>query len=579
MNQSAPLGVCILSQIKPNQPNCGYHSNYITEVLEHAGLPFVQIPATNLTALPAELKILITVGEATLEDAAATALREFVRNGGSWLSLGSVCGLEEVHGVRTVPSPGYNDREFVYAQSTLGEGYLQPVESHPVLAHLNINLHYYNGIVVKVLSSHAKVLAATQNSHGQKCEAPALVESTFGDGNTLFLAADAIGAIVRISQGTTVIADGIPAPDGSAPTADGVLKCDDGLALDWHFDRQETPGVPGLKGFFEPIADQWREVILRGVFYLAHKAGVALPMLWLYPRNLPALAHLSHDTDGNDAALGERLLEEVNKAGIHSTWCVIPEGYPKELIEKIKNDGHELATHYNALDNPWSEEEFAAQCERLKVLFGEQPVSNKNHYTRWEGGTEFFDWCYRQNLQLDQTKGPSKIGEVGFTFGSAQLAFPLGDNGEIHPVLEQPLHTQDLVIFAPPQIIPPMLDAVEKHHGVLHVLFHPAHIAKPGVADSLHDTVKQAIDRGLEWMTARELNAWERARRNAKLQAQFTEKDTAPKVLLTVPKPLADATILVLGHHQTVEINGEKYAAQPSTRWGFEFSAVTLGTQ
>jgi hypothetical protein len=579
MNQSSPLGVCVLSQIKPNQPNCTYHSNYITEVLEHAGLPFAQIDAKNLAALSPDLKILITVGEAALDDAAATALREFVQDGGSWLSLGSVCGLDEVHCVQVVPSPGYNDREFVYTHSTLGEGYLQPAEKHPVLAHLNINLHYYNGIVVKVLSSHAKVLATTQNAHGQKSEAPALVESTFGSGSTLFLAPDVIGAIVRISQGTTVIADGIPAPDGSAPTADGVLKCDDGLALDWHFDRQEVPGVPGLKGFFEPVADQWREVILRGIFYLANKTNVALPMLWLYPRNLPALAHLSHDTDGNYAALGARLLEEVNKAEIYSTWCVIPEGYPKELIEQIKNDGHELATHYNAIDNPWSEEEFAAQCARLKVLFGEQPVSNKNHYTRWEGGTEFFDWCQRQKLQLDQTKGPSKIGEVGFTFGSAQLAFPLADNGEIHSVLEQPLHTQDLVIFAPPQIIPPLLDAVEKHHGILHVLFHPAHIAKPGVADSLHSAVQQAKDRGLEWFTAKQLNAWERARRKVKVQAEFTEKDAAPKVLLSAPEPLNGATILVLGHHQTVEIDGEQYAAQPSTRWGFEFSAVTLGME
>jgi hypothetical protein len=53
----------------------------------------------------------------------------------------------------------------------------------------------------------------------------------------------------------------------------------------------------------------------------------------------------------------------------------------------------------------------------------------------------------------------------------------------------------------------------------------------------------------------------------------------APKVLLSAPEPLSGATILVLGHHQTVEIDGEQYAAQPSTRWGFEFSAVTLGME
>lgn len=576
MNLTSALGVCVLTKLRPNQPNCTSHSHYITEILEHAGLPFSQI---ELSQLSPDLKLLVTVGEASLTEAESAALRDWVQNGGSWLSLGSVCGLGEVHGVQEVPSPGHGAREFIYPQSTLGEGYLQPSEKHPVLAHLNINLHYYNGIVVKVLSSAATVLATALNAHSHSTDVPALVESTFGSGHSLFVAPDAVGAVVRISHGTRITADGVPAPDGSAPTADGVLKCDDGLVLDWHFDRQEVPGVPGLKGFFEPVADQWREVILRGIFYLAAKAGVALPLLWLYPRNLPALAHLSHDTDGNDPALGVRLLDEVNKAKINSTWCVIPEGYPQELIEQIKKYGHELATHYNAIDHPWSEAEFTAQCEHLKVLFGEQPVSNKNHYTRWEGGTEFFDWCQRQHLQLDQSKGPSKLGEVGFTFGCAQLYFPLADNGEIHSVLEQPLHTQDLVTFAPPQIIPPMLDAIEKHHGVLHVLFHPAHIAKPGVADSMHDTIKQAKDRGLEWVTAKELNTWERARRKIKLQWQIAEKGTSPKVLLSAPEPLAGATILVLGHHQNIEIDGQLYAAQPSTRWGFEFSAVTLGME
>lgn len=579
MNQSSALGVCVLGKVTPNLPNCTSHSHYITEVLEHAGLPFARIEPEKLNELSPELRLLVTVGETLLDEAAAAALQQWVQNGGCWLSLGSICNLGAVHGVQQAPSPGYGERASIYPYSTLGEGYLQPVENHPVLAHLNINLHYYNGVVVKVLSSAATVLATTQNAHGHPGDVPAVVENTFGEGHTLFVAPDAVGAIVRISQGTTVTADGVPAPDGSAPTADGVLKCDDGLVLDWHFDRQEVPGVPGLKGFFEPVADQWRELILRGIFYLAAKAGVALPLLWLYPRNLPALAHLSHDTDGNDAALGARLLEEVNKAGINSTWCVIPEGYPKELIEDIKSSGHELATHYNAIDHPWSEEEFAAQCTRLKALFGEEPVSNKNHYTRWEGGTEFFDWCLRQNLELDQTKGPSKLGEVGFTFGSAQLYFPLADNGEIHPVLEQPLHTQDLIIFAPTEIIPPLLDAVEKHHGVLHVLFHPAHIAKPGVADSLHSTMQQATARGLEWFTARQLNAWERARRKVKLQWQFEGEDLAPQVRLVAPQPLAGATILVLGHHQNVEIDGQSYAAQSSTRWGFEFSAVTLGME
>jgi hypothetical protein len=578
MNHQSTLGVCIFDKTKRNFPDCNSHRQYIFEILEHAGLPFMQIQPETLSELLPELKLLVTVGDAQLEDSFLKAIRKWVQQGGAWLSLGSICDLGDVHGVQSVSSPGYRGKPFAYEQCTLGEGYLRPDRQHPVLD-LLLNLHYYNGIIVKVLSEQAEILASTLDAHGSESGFPALVESTFGDGHTLFLAPDAVGAVVRISHGTAVTADGISAPDGSAPVNDNMLKCDDGQVLDWHFDRQEVPGVPGIKGFFEPVADQWREVILRSIFYLAAKVEMNLSLLWLYPRNLPALAHLSHDTDGNNPALGERMLEEVGKAGIHSTWCVIKEsaiGYPKWLIEKIKAAGHELAIHYNAVNFPWSEEEFALQYRQLTELFGEFPVSNKSHYTRWEGGTEFFDWCRRQNIALDQTKGPSKLGEVGFNFGTAQLYFPLADNGEIHIVLEQTLHTQDLMITAPPEIIPPLLNAIKKHHGVLHALFHPAHIAKDGVAESLQQMIQQAKEFGLEWVTAAQLNSWERARRKVNLLCEYEKNCSSPKVLLSSPESLADATILTLGKHQNIEINGQPYPAQSCVRWGVEFSAVTL---
>mgnify|MGYP001068977355 CR=1 FL=1 len=581
MNYESTLGVCVFPKTIRNQPDCSSHRQYIFEILEHAGLTFSHIQPETLAESLRQLQLLVTVGDAQLDEDAAQAMRDWVQRGGAWLSLGSVCNLGDVHGVDYVSSAGYCDKSFAYQHSTLGEGYLRRSQPHPVLDSRNIHLHYYNGIIVKVRSAQAQILASTLDAHGRESDFPALVESTFGEGRTLFLAPDAVGAVVRISHGTAVTADGISAPDGSAPLNDNMLKCDDGQVLDWHFDRTEVPGVPGVKGFFEPVADQWREIILRSIFYLAAKVEMNLSLVWLYPRNLPALAHLSHDTDSNDPVLGERMLEEVNNAEIHTTWCVIKEatiGYPKWLIEKIKNSGHELATHYNAVNFPWSEEEFAQQYRELAEIFGEDPVSNKSHYTRWEGGTGFFDWCRRQNIELDQTKGPSKLGEVGFNFGTAQLYFPLADNGEIHTVLEQTLHTQDLLITAPPEIIPLLLRAVHRHHGVLHALFHPAHIAKNGVAKSLQNMIQQAKDLGLEWFTARQLNDWERARRNVNLRCD-QEHAIAPKVLLTAGTRLDDATILILGNHAAVEINGEMYPSQLCCRWGMQFSAVTLNIE
>lgn len=566
----SPLGVYIFTPTAPNGVHTSQNAHYITEILGHAGVPYRLLETEALPALlESGIKILLTSGNGVLESAASEAIKSWVETGGQWLSLGSVCGLEEVLGVETVPSPGIATRPNFYPYGSIGEGYLKPLVAHPIFEQIVIPLHFYNGYRVK--TGAGSVLASALDYHGRETETPVVIEAIHGQGRTLFIAADVVDAVIRIQQGTAVTCDGVSAPDGSAPVADGVLKCDDGLVLDWYFDRQEIPETNGLKGFLQPVADQWRELILRAIFHFAGQQDIALPVLWLYPRNLPAMAHISHDTDGNDLEKGKRLLEVMGEAGIHSTWCTITPGYPRDFMEKIKAAGHELSLHYNALDHPWSEEEFDAQYKELVELFGEQPISNKNHYTRWENGTEFFDWCARRNIWIEQSKGPSKPGEIGFTFGSGQLYFPLADDGTIHTVLEQPLHSQDLRIVSPPSVVPVLLDAIEKHHGILHLLFHPAWILTDGVADSLLDSVRQGKERGMEWVTARWLNDWERSRRAVEWKGITSQAQ--PAVELT---ELAEATVLVLGRHEKIEVNGELHAAQTTTRWGFEFSFVTL---
>src|SRR5207244_1010884 len=118
----------------------------------------------------------------------------------------------------------------------------------------------------------------------------------------------------------------------------------------------------------------------------------------------------------------------LQAADVLSTWCVIEPGYAPDVIRAIRDAGHELALHYDAMSagHQWDETEFTRQWEKLTVLFGgERPVSNKNHYLRWEDDTEFYGWCERHNIQLDQSKGASKTGEAGFNFGTCHPYFPL----------------------------------------------------------------------------------------------------------------------------------------------------------
>ena len=569
----SPLGVCILPSPRPNAARTVTYPRYIHEILRHAGLCYAEIGLESLGDHLPDLRILLTVGDALISDALAEQLRTWVEEGGRWIAVGGNAGQHALFGVVVEP-PAYVS--FGGGAGTLGEGYLAPQVEHPAFAHLAFPLHYFNGLPMQ--ATDATILAAVLDAHQRTTPRAAMTEKQVGNGSCLLIAADIPGTVVHIQQGRGVMRDGISAPDGTAPVADEVLKSSDGAVLDWLFDREPVPDVPGLMAFLHPIADQWRELLLRALFTQAVAAGVRLPLLWLYPDNLPGLGHISHDTDGNELALGERLLEVVNEAEIHTTWCVIMPGYNREFIARVAADGHELAMHYDAISDgcPWSHELFHQQWEGLVDLFGLEPVSNKNHYLRWQGDVEFFHWCVEHCIQFDQTKGASKTGEAGFNFGTCQPYFPVDFAGNMIDVLELPTPTQDLEIFAPVALLQPLLSAAVRHHGILHLLFHPAHIAKPGVADALFTAVRDAKAAGFAWWTAAQINAWERARRQVTWSGYQAKNGTA-QVTFTSGADLAGATILWLGEGAVnAQVNGATVAVTATTRWGFPFSAVTL---
>lgn len=471
------------------------------------------------------------------------------------------------------------------AIATLGEGYLEVEDSaHPVTSHVEGTLHFWQGL--PVCSSRPFEGACMLDCHGRGVETVPLAEANYGAGRVFLIAPDVTGTIVRAQQGVAITRDGVPAPDGSAPTCDAVLKSDDGTVLDWIFDRDEVEGVPGLKAFLRPVADAWRELLLRAIFHLARESKVALPLLWLYPRDLPAIGHISLDSDHNDPDLAQAMLDCLERAQIPATWCIILPGHKQPMIDAIREGGHELAMHFDAMTpgHPWDEAAFDRQFRALCEQFGgEAPTTNKNHYLRWEGDTEFFEWCQKRGITLDQTKGASKTGEAGFNFGTCHPYFPLAPDGTPLDVLELPTPTQDLTVFVPPALVPPLLRAVLKAHGVLHLLFHPAHFNKPAVAPALEEAVALGKERGLEWWTARQLSDWERARRET-IWLRHDGDSEQNCAVLRLQTALPDATLLWLASDKTGEategitlrVNEQNVAPEKVERWGFTFYRLPL---
>ena len=569
---SVPLGVCVFAEAGPNAARTVSYPRYVHEILAHAGVFHAKLSLAELDAKLPGLRVLVTVGESALPEAMKKKLTDWVNAGGAWLSVGGLCGMEDLLGASRV---AVSYKNWGGGMRSLGEGFLVADEQHgkhPMLAHLNRPLHFFGGAAVE--AKGAMVLATAQDAHGRPREPsePALLERTVGKGRVVLIAPDLTGTVVYIQQGRGAITrDGVPAPDGTSPINDSVLKSDDAAVLDWILDREPVPGADGLSIFIQPIADLWREILLRGIFYLAEKTQTSLPVLWLWPRALPAIGHLSHDTDGNDESLAHKLLDVLHKGEVNSTWCVLLPGYGPELMRKIKDAGHEYGTHYDAMSPglAWSAAQFDRQIGELTKMFGgEKPVTNKNHYLRWENDTDIWDWCLKHGIGLDQSKGASKTGEAGFNFGTCHPFFPVRFDGSTIDVLELPTPTQDLFVFAPEAILEPLLAQAVKTHGVLHLLFHPAHFRHQQVVDAILMSIRRGKEQGLEWWTGRQINAWERARRTATMSGFSTDAFT-----IAAEQELPHATILWSGK-QKLEAAGMETSGT-LTAWGFEFAAVT----
>jgi len=562
----APLAIVTQELSRDIDPRAPAWS-YITEILQRAGVFFRQLSPSSLPSLAGNSRcIVLLAGDLRLTSDQREVLRTFVAAGGSLIGVGGTSGLDDVFGIG--------------GQRPLTEGWIKvTAQDHPVTSGLRSSLHVFGGhaVTAKSATSLAEVDSGPQGAKGS-----AILENQFANGRAILLAPDLIFSIVHIQQGVPVLQDGRPAPDGSAPINDGELKAEDGLVLDWQRDRTVmTPD--GVSTFLEPVSDELREIILRSIFHVASQQGVALPVLWYWPRGLKAVGHISHDTDGNQPPKAVALLDVMNRAKVKSTWCTLyPGGYPREFYDALKEQDFEIALHYDARSGgehtSWSKEHFILQYNWLMKEAGLTKItSNKNHYTRWEHRLDYLRWCEEVGINSDQTRGPSKKGATGFPLGGSQPYFPLDDERESPRrlnVLEVNMMTQDLVVVCPAEYGRQFFDSALRHHGVAHFLFHPAHILTPHVADALCDLVDYGRAQGVEWWKNDQIYEWEVLRR--RVEADFNSDNG---FTLHAATPLREATLLFLKPGQeprSISINGQPAQGNAWTLYGFEFDAVTV---
>jgi hypothetical protein len=496
---------------------------YIGEILSQAGIPFQWLD--HIQDLPdCSFDIIIA---ALIDEGSESAdyLWSFARQGGTVISYAGLNPLAAKLGFELagVYGPGYAKMGQAYKKAEA----VRFLTAQPWRVKPESNSHAaaQTGIIVKEKPDGVPL-------------GPALLQFTIESGRLERWSVDIVGTIVRLQQGTEpVLTDGVPAADGTGPVNDNILKADDRTAVDWKWDRLHTE--TGSPYFAYPYADYWRELLIGQLLRLAVDKGMTLPFIGQWPDGIKQVALISHDSDINQDVHAEATLELLHECGVQSTWCMIEPGYSASVYDRVKEAGHELAFHYNALDSQggkWDDTEFERQLAWLREAADVEKVySNKNHYTRFEGWSELFGWCEKNGVESDQTRGPSKKGNVGFLFGTCHPYFPIAwanENNRLHDVVEIGFLTQDMdlsPVWADSSIIVPFLERVDSVEGVAHFLFHQVHIqSTESVRDAFRLVIKEARKRDFTFWTGQQINAWYRARR--KLTVESISEDGSVKV-------------------------------------------------
>ncbi|MEF3302453.1 hypothetical protein [Paenibacillus sp. GYB003] len=481
------------------------YAPYLFEILKQAGISYkAWSPEAWLNEKPEGVTIV-----AGLDRRAnwGELFQAYCESGNAVLAIGDTYGLDQALGVQKARA--------------VKEGWIDWQEA-PLADGLLSSFHFFGAALVKAADG-VETNGAITLRNGTATSHPAVTVKAYPKGAAALLAVDLARTFCLIQQGVPVVKDGVPSPDGSGLINDDIFKTDDGSVLDW--DRDRAAAVPdGVPFYLHPIVDEFRILFIRLLHRLSEAVSRTLAQVWFWPEGLEAVGHISHDTDGNAPHAADMMLDRLKEAGIRSSWCVIMPGYPELIYRRIIAEGHEMALHYNALETDgcrWDEklfnEQLAALQSQMEAL--NEPVriwTNKNHYLRWEGGVQFFKWCERAGIVVEQSKGGTKQGNKGFLAGTCHPYLPMSDSSERNRLMD--VYSNPTLAWDPPVPLrctmdegKALLDRSKDVYGVAHFLYHPATLA--AVGEGFVELVRYGEEQGLAWWTSLELYEWLQLRR------------------------------------------------------------------
>lgn len=508
------------------------HAPSVADALRTAGLVFRKYPLEQLEAACSYAQILIVppLGGAA---EAATLIARHVEDGGAVICLGDTSGLNAYLGVR---SPTEN-REF-------GEGYLAPVAEHFVLGSETAPIHCVGGECV--LADGATTLAQLLDCHGKPTGLCGLSVQEHGSSTAIYIAPDLGLTAVRLRQGCYVEMDGLPAPDGTAPIRDRILRSEDGSLLDWDFDR-----ATGLAGeppaFLLPAVDRLVSLVVRAAAYAAERMGLPLLLLWPHRDGAVATGMVSFATDGTDVQNVQTILHQATLVGLRATWCLRSPGFSLDVAKALRVREHEVALQFEVSEpEDWASDRLSFQQTRMSRSAGARQMTSVSIQDgRWHGRNEFWDWCARAGIEAEIGRFPWQPGNAGCLFGTYRPFRPARRDGSLMSVLSIPCLAADIGRRVSSARALEILEHAANSHGVAHFFFETRSFDEKAVSEAFRNLVAHARPRGVEWATAEEITQRMKAVRTMRVELGVADEGLA--VALHPEYEMPEAALCITG--------------------------------
>lgn len=528
---------------------------YYREAIEHAGVPFTRLEALSPAAL-GELDVLLLCGSGQTTKSVRNSMQSWVEDGGSLVCSGSDWGLAEILGLEAV-------------SSHVSRGKLQPKHGERCWPGGIPEVTFFGGEIPS-FSSSARV------GLNDKSGGIALSRRTKGRGKAFFFGPHVGQTMCQMQLGRSVEVDGVGASDGSARLDDGVLRAEDGSALDFNLDRERV-GEANL--FATPFADAVKEIWLRLVVEAVESAKKLVAIPWYWPHNAPGAAVLSIECKTYDEVRIKRVQRSLSLIGCRPAWMVGLPGFALDVYRGFRNWDQEVGLLFSIEDGlSWNEERMKIQHVALgRAAASPSMLSARPEDGKWLGWMNFYEMCEGAGARLSLGKGGRQPGTQGFLFGTAHPFFPLKRDGSSYFVAELPY-----AAFMPGQthslqVSETLIERALAVNGCYHAVLHLEDPAYDDAVDATRRLMSICKQKHMEMLKPEDVYRIEKTRRMLRIYPKANLDQGS--LTLVADQDIEGLTMLFVGAPMSMTIHGHPANLSSSVRFGTKVQALTLNLE